>query len=140
MSRAPKGNGSIRRKTITRSGKKYNCWEGRVTIGRDPGTGKQIQKSFTGKTQKEVVQKMQSVVGQVTEGTYTEPSKITVREWVEIWQKEYLGDVKPHTLATYSAHIRNHIVPTLGAVKLKALSTPQIQHLYNDLTEKGKKK
>ena len=49
-----KGSGTIRKKTVTRNGKEYTYWEARVTTGRDPGTGKQIQRSFTGKTQKEV--------------------------------------------------------------------------------------
>ena len=45
-----KGGGTIRKKTVTRSGKEYTYWEARLTVGRDPGTGKQIQRSFTGKT------------------------------------------------------------------------------------------
>ena len=55
-----KGAGTIRKKTVTRNGKEYTYWEARVTTGRDPGTGKQIQRSFTGKTQKEVRKKMQA--------------------------------------------------------------------------------
>ena len=48
--RAAQGSGTIRKKTVTRKGQQYTYWEGRVTIGHNPGTGKQIQKSFTGKT------------------------------------------------------------------------------------------
>ena len=48
------GCGSIRKKIVKRNGKEYPYWEGRYTVGFDPGTGKQIQKSVTGKTQKEV--------------------------------------------------------------------------------------
>ncbi len=55
-----KGGGIIRKKTVTRGGKEYTYWEARITTGRDPGTGKQIQRSFTGKTQKEVREKLQA--------------------------------------------------------------------------------
>ena len=48
--RATKGSGTIRKKIITRNGKKYEWWEARYTIGSDPGTGKQVQKTITGKT------------------------------------------------------------------------------------------
>lgn len=41
-----KGAGTIRKKTVTRSGKEYTYWEARISTGRDPGTGKQIQRSF----------------------------------------------------------------------------------------------
>lgn len=50
------GSGTIRKKTVTRSGKQYTYWEARYTVGRDPGTGRQVQRSITGKTQKEVAQ------------------------------------------------------------------------------------
>lgn len=46
------GIGTIRKKTVTRNGKEYVFWEARYTAGFDPGTGKQIQRSITGKTQK----------------------------------------------------------------------------------------
>lgn len=59
--RGAKGAGNIRKRTITRNGKQYTYWEGRVTTGRDPTTGKQLQRYFSAKTQKEVLEKMQKV-------------------------------------------------------------------------------
>ena len=46
------GAGSIRKITTTRNGKEYTYWQGRYTEGYDACTGKQIQRSITGKTQK----------------------------------------------------------------------------------------
>ena len=56
--RAAQGAGNIRKKTVLRNGKEYTFWEARVTVGRDLGTGKQLRRSFSGKTQKEVREKM----------------------------------------------------------------------------------
>ena len=53
-SRAAQGTGTIRKKTVTRKGTAYTYWEARITTGYDSGTGRQIQRSFSGKTQKEV--------------------------------------------------------------------------------------
>ena len=131
--RAAQGSGTIRKKTVTRKGQQYTYWEGRVTVGHDPGTGKQIQKSFTGKTQKEVREKIQAAAVAVNDGTYQEPSKMTVGVWLDTWAKEYLGGVKPFTVRSYNDHIKNHIKPALGAVKLEALTTPMIQVFYNSL-------
>ena len=86
--------GSVRKKTVTRNGKTYTYWEGRVTTDRHPGTGKRIQKSFSGKTQKEVPDKMRVAAQAVSDGTYKEPSKVTVAEWLDIWEKEYLPGAK----------------------------------------------
>lgn len=44
------GAGTIRKKVVIRNGKEYSYWEARYTVGFDAGTGKQIQKSVTGKT------------------------------------------------------------------------------------------
>lgn len=133
-SRAAPGSGTIRKRTVSRSGRVYTYWEARLTVGRDPGTGKQIQRSFTGKTQKEVREKLQAAAVAVNDGTYTAPAKITVEEWLDIWVKTYLGGVKPRTVAIYSSDIRNHIKPALGAVRLDALDTHTIQQFYNSLT------
>ena len=54
--RAASGAGTIRKKTVKRKGKEYTYWEARYTEGYNPGTGKHIQRSITGKTQKEVAQ------------------------------------------------------------------------------------
>ena len=129
--RAAQGSGTIRKKTVTRNGQPYTYWEARVTVGRDPGTGKQIQKSFSGKTLKEVREKMQSVAVAVNEKTYIEPSKLTLGQWLDIWEAEYLGDIKPLTLASYKRTVKNHIKPALGAIKLQALSAHEIQGMYN---------
>ena len=127
------GTGSIRKKSVTRNGKTYIYWEARLTVGFDPGTGKQVQKSFTGKTQKEVRQQMQAAAAEVNKGTYREPSKITVGEWLDTWMAEYLGGVKPFTVVSYTTQIRKHIQPALGAVRLESLNTNQIQRFYNTL-------
>lgn len=131
--RAAPGAGTIRKKTVTRSGKEYSYWEGRVTVGRDPGTGRQIQRSITGKTQKEVAEKLRAATAAIDTGTYTEPSKLTLGAWLDIWINDYLGDVKQTTVASYSGHVKNHIKPALGAVRMEALTTHAIQQLYNRL-------
>ena len=125
--RAAQGTGTIRKKTVTRGGKPYDYWEARLTVGYDPGTGKQIQRSFSGKTQKEVREKMQAAAVAYNDGTYTAPQKITVGEWLDIWSQTYLGGVKPFTVAAYQGQIRNHLKPALGAIKLEALNAHTIQ-------------
>lgn len=132
--RRAKGTGSIYKKE--RNGKIY--WESQITIGTDPGSGKQIRKTFSGKTQKEVREKMQAAAVAVTQGDYFEPAKITLSEWLDIWLKEYTGDKKYLTCKTYTAQIETHIKPALGAQKLSKLTAPQIQGFYNELGRTGK--
>lgn len=124
--RTAQGEGSIRQR-------KDGAWEARFTIGRDPGTGKQVQKSVYGKTEKEVVQKKRQALAAIDSGTYTEPSRMTVGQWLDVWASEYLGGVKPGTVKTYTVQVKTHIKPALGAVKLQKLTPHQLQAFYNDL-------
>lgn len=127
------GCGSIRKKIVKRNGKEYPYWEGRYTCGFDPGSGKQIQKSVTGKTQKEVAQKIKELTAALDAGTYIAPNKMTVGQWLDTWQNEYLANVKPSTVSSYEATIRNHLQPGLGALRLDSLTTHDIQEFYNSL-------
>lgn len=131
--KSAKGSGTIRKKTVIRNGKEYNYWEARVTTGRDPGSGKQIQRSFTGKTQAEVRRKLQEAAVAVDQGTYTAPQRLTVGQWVDIWQRDYTGDLKPATVAVYRNNLNNHIKPALGAVRLADLHPHTVQNFINGL-------
>lgn len=128
--RGAQGGGTIRQRSDGR-------WEARITVGRDPGTGRQVQKSVYGATQKEVRKKLAQLVTEVDSGTYKEPCKMTLSQWLDIWVEEYLGGVKPKTVVSYRCQIDNHIKPALGAMKLDALATHTIQKFYNNLSSEG---
>lgn len=131
--KSSKRRGHHPQKTVTRSGKAYTYWEARVTTGRDPGTGKQVQISITGKTQKEVREKLQAAAVAVDSGTYIQPERMTVSEWLDIWTAEYLGGVKPNTARIYRNNVKRHIKPALGAVRLPELRPHMIQAFINRL-------
>lgn len=124
--RAAQGSGTIRQR-------KDGRWEARYTVGRDPGTGKQVQRSVYGTTQQEVRKKLAQLTAALDAGTYKEPCKMTVGQWLDIWSADYLGGVKPFTVVSYTGHIKNHLKPALGSVKLEALNAHTIQEFYNSL-------
>lgn len=124
--RNAQGSGTIRQRSDGR-------WVARFTVGRDPGTRKQIQRSIYGKTQQEVRKKLQAACVAIDEGTYTESPKLTLASWLDIWLDEYTLNIKPATKWKYDECISNHIKPALGAVRLSALNTHEIQMFYKDL-------
>ena len=130
--RAAQGAGTIRQRPDGR-------WEARYTVGRDPGTGRQMQKSVYGDTQKEARQKLAQVTTAIDEGAYTEPSRLTVGAWLDIWLEEYTGNIKDTTARSYRDNVRLHIKPALGAVPLQKLNAHTIQKFYNDLSTNGRK-
>ena len=136
MGRGANGTGSIRKITTVKNNKEYTYWQARYTAGYDPGTGKQIQRTISGKTQKEVAQKLKQVTHEIDQGTYHAPSKLSVGEWLNLWKSNYLANLKPRTVEIYNTAIRVHIQPALGAIKLDALTPQTLQSFYNALTEK----
>lgn len=120
------GSGTIRKRADGR-------WEGKYSLGYDPKTGKLIRKSVYGKTQKEVRLALSKIVSEMDSGTYAEPSKMKVSQWLDEWLASYTMNINPATKSAYEEHIRVHIKPSLGNIPLKQLSTRDIQQLYTGL-------
>lgn len=127
------GEGSIRRKPNGR-------WEGRYTQGFDPVTGKAIQKSVSAKTQAECKEKLRRAI-QENRGVplNNHNGDYTVAEWCRLWFDTY---AKPHirstTAATYENVIEQHIIPKIGMVKIRQLTSLQIQRMYNEAKTNGR--
>ena len=130
--------GSIRKITTTRNGKEYTYWQGRYTEGYDACTGKQIQRSITGKTQKEVAQKLRQITAKIDAKTYVAPCKLSISEWMSIWAQDYLVGVKASTAYLYRRTIELYIDPHLGHIRLDALNAHTVQHFYNELAKPSK--
>lgn len=120
-----KNNGSVRQRD-------NGTWEARCVIN-----GKRV--SFYGAKQSDAVKAMRAAQKAADDGTYFEPTRLTVREWLEKWLDEYVAlSAKPLTLAAYRSSSNTHIIPALGKIPLKSLNPTQIQEFYNSLTrEKG---
>ena len=124
--RAPQGAGGVCKRSDGR-------WQGTYTIGTDPGTGKPMKKYVYARSEKECVKKLQALQAAINSGTFQQPNRMTVGQWLDVWADEYLGGVKPGTVKTYKVQIRMHIKPALGAVKLQKLVPHAIQAFYNSL-------
>ena len=125
--RATNGSGMQPRK------RKDGLWEARFIAGTDPKTGKQIRKSVYGKTAAEVAEKLRAATASVDAGTYLEPQRMFLRDWLDVWLSEYCGAIKPGTLKAYSDNVKNHIKPGLGTIRLCELQPHDVQHFINGL-------
>ena len=93
--------------------------------------------SVYGKTQAEVRKRLSEAVKESSESDDLEDDDLTVGQWLAIWQRDFLGNVKPGTVASYEMQVRVHILPILGEIKLTALRTPVVQRLYNQKLAQG---
>ena len=132
--RRGKGEGSITKDVKTIKGKKYVYWRGRiVTDVIDRKTGEPIRLSASGRTKKEVVEKLKKIEYDMMDGSLpTKESKITLNKWFEEWTNKYLVNTKKSTRENYEQKIRLYLSPELGKVKLKDLSTHMIQSMISE--------
>lgn len=93
--------------------------------------------SVYGKSQKEVRNKLEEALDAMNSDSSLEDSDTTVSQWLKIWGKDFLGNVKQGTADNYEMLMRVHVIPTLGEIKLTDLKTPVIQRLYNQKLVEG---
>ena len=126
------GEGSIRKKPSGR-------WEGRYTQGIDPVTGKAIQKSVSAKTQAECKEKLAKAIRENRGVPLNHTGDYTAAEWCRLWFETYSKpNIRYNTAKGYEGIIEHHIIPAIGTIKLKQLSSIHIQRMYNDLKENGR--
>lgn len=131
MARGRAANGSGLQPRLRADGR----WEARYQVGTDPTTGKAIKRSVYAATSEECAKKLRAAVAAIDAGTYIDPSRMTVSQWLEIWLNEYYGAIKPGTRKTYSDTVRRHIAPALGRFRLCALQPHDVQRFVNALQQ-----
>ena len=95
------------------------------------------RKTIYGKTKTEVQQRLIKAQGAVLSEQYFDPTKLTVKQWLDTWFKEYMiGKRAPKTIEGHANNIKNHIIPAIGDQKLKDIKGYALQKLYNELERK----
>lgn len=113
------------------SGTKKSAW---VVDYRD-ASGHRRSKQF--KRKKEAEAWLVSAAWEVTQGTHTPDSQsITVQDAATQWlDRRRADDLEPTTIASYEQHIRLHIVPLCGKLRLNQISRPKAEELRDRLVK-----
>ncbi len=131
--RRPSGDGMVRKRDDGR-------WEGRIVVGHK-NNGEPIYKYILAKTQAELTQKLHDMIEIYRDADLSEDCNMLLSEWLDKWINEYIiCYVRPNTLFSYTAMIKNQINPHLGNRPLSALTTQEIQKFYNTIKKNGRVK
>jgi integrase len=112
------------------------------THAHDPAIGKPIRKKIQKwiggfKTRRDAEVRCAQLLADWHAGTWTPPTKITTREFLELWLERYAkGAVGPVTFANYTKMIRRSIIPALGPLPLSRLGPQALQGYYGALCER----
>ena len=106
----------------------------------DPATGKRKRKwhSFKG-TKREAQVECARLITAMTGGSYIEPNKITVAEFLTRWLDHVKSQVSPKSFERYAGIVNQNIKPALGAVTLSKLKPAQISEAYTNALVGGRR-
>jgi integrase len=132
------GQGHIRQRS-------QRSWELKFDLGRDPLSGKRISRyvTFQG-TKREAQAELNRLLSRRNEGTYVDPTKMTIAEYLEHWLAVDVDRrVAAKTAVRHRGIVRHQIVPRLGNVPMRKLTAVHIEafeaHLQREGYVKGRK-
>src|SRR5215212_10129527 len=96
------------------------------------------QKAIYGKTRAEVAEKLTKAMADRDGGLVCDAGNLTVGEYLRRWLSDSVRDtVRQRTYEGYAHMVERHIAPSLGRVKLKALTPAHIRGLYRERLDAG---
>jgi hypothetical protein len=122
------GQGHIRQR-----GKR--SWELKFDLGRDPVTGNRTSRyvNFQG-TKREAQAELNRLLNRKNEGTYVDPTKMSVAEYLEHWLSVDIDRrISAKSAERYRGIVRYQIIPRLGNLPMRKLSAVHIEAAEADL-------
>lgn len=104
---------------------KRQRWIATANLGFHP-SGKRIVKRGSGKTKTEAKNKLKEVLGDHEDGLAIAPTNYTVKDAVTDWLTYGLVGIDPSTAKTCAILSQTHVIPPLGARKLRDLSAEDV--------------
>jgi integrase len=115
-------------------------------LGKDPKTGERRQRMKTFADLDEAKNFLAARVNDVrNRGRRTDPGSTTVAEWCRQWMQQtddavLAGDLRQSTADFYRSRITRHIIPNIGAIRLRDLTLDDIRDFYKTLTPSVREK
>lgn len=109
-------------------------WVAVVTVGYD-GRGKRIVRRGSGRTKTEAKQKLREVMRDHEDGIVVDDASYTVGQAVEDWLAHGLANRDSETRKANTSLCNNHVVPYLGARKLRDLTAREVDQWLTRLAK-----
>jgi integrase len=106
--------------------KKRRRWIATAHLGYG-ADGKRITKTGSGRTKTEAKDKLKEVLRDYEDGLAIAPSDYTVKDAVEDWLRFGLSKRSAKTVEVNEYYCRVHVIPSLGARKLRELSAADVE-------------
>jgi integrase len=114
-------------------------WQLKFDLGRDAVSGQRLSRFVTFKgTKREAQAELNRLLNRRNEGTYVDPTKMTVAEYLDHWLAvDIARRVARKTAVRHEQIIRRQIAPRLGHVPLRKLTPVHIEAFEAELQREG---
>src|SRR5215467_13215777 len=104
-------------------------WLLKFDLGRDPATGKRISRFITFRgTKREAQAELNRLLNRRNEGTYVDPTKMSVAEYLKHWLSADIDRrLAAKTATRHRGIVRHQIIPRLGNLPVRKLSATHIE-------------
>ncbi len=131
MAKRGNGEGSISRR-------KDGTYMARYWVDTPAGKKRQTIYGRKGEKRQQVADKLAEALGNRSKGLVFDADNQKLGDYLDRWLADSVqGSVKPVTFESYARLVRVHIAPSIGRVKLKALSPAHLQHFYRAKLDAG---
>ena len=121
VGRRGNGEGSITKR-------KDGLYMARYTVETATGTKRE---TIYARTRREAAEKLSEALADRDKGLFFDAGSMTVSEFVTRWLEDSAkGNLAPRSYHNYRLQLRQHIIPSIGRVKLSKLSPANVQALY----------
>ncbi len=108
-------------------------WCAQVSLGSRGG--KRVRRTITGRigeSKQDVLDQLHKLLQQQATATLAEPSKLTLREFLEHWLELGAGaSVTASTLASYRRNLQRHVFPSLGHIRAQQITPLHVQSVLS---------
>lgn len=123
-----KGEGSIFKDS-------RGLWNGVIEL--PPLNGERRRKKIRRKSKPELVKAMTAAKSELERLGDLPTANQTVEQWFRYWLKLIAKEVRPNTFDGYRRSVENHIIPSIGNVKLDKVTATHIKRVHDGILAKG---
>ena len=113
-------------------------WLVRAFLGRDARGHRRYHNHTVRGTKRDAIRYLNGVHHQRDVGTFAEPTKMSVGEYLDPWLANSARTrVRARTAYEYERLLARYVRPALGALRVAAVTPLDIQTMYSQMTERG---
>jgi integrase len=114
-------------------------WYPRLELPRGPDGTRRFEAQGGYPTRAQAEAALADALARRSHGFALDPAKLTVNQYLDRWLAHVRTSLRARTVARYTALLRDHVRPDIGARPLKQLTPLEVQAIYDQLAVSGRR-